>query len=85
MLKWFVELLRLFAEATISHGDFKATNFIVSGDELFVIDLDGMHKHRFRWRFRKAFKRDCERLIKNWADLPEVDKMFRDQLQKLKV
>ncbi|MBW2010635.1 MAG: hypothetical protein JRI32_03025 [Deltaproteobacteria bacterium] len=85
VVKWFVELLRLFAEATISHGDFKATNFIVSGDELFVIDLDGMHKHRFRWRFRKAFKRDCERLIKNWADLPEVDKMFRDQLQKLKL
>jgi RIO-like serine/threonine protein kinase len=68
----------------ISHGDFKAANFIVSGDKLFVIDLDGMRKHSFRWRFRKAFKRDCERLMKNWTDLPELDKMFCDQIQKLK-
>jgi tRNA A-37 threonylcarbamoyl transferase component Bud32 len=84
VVKRFVKLLGLFAEATISHGDFKAANFIVSGDKLFVIDLDGMRKHSFRWRFRKAFKRDCERLMKNWTDLPELDKMFCDQIQKLK-
>lgn len=84
VVKRFVKLLGLFAEAMISHGDFKAANFIVSGDKLFVIDLDGMRKHSFRWRFRKAFKRDCERLMKNWTDLPELDKMFCDQIQKLK-
>lgn len=85
LVKRFVKLLQLFADASISHGDFKATNFIVANQGLSIIDVDGMCEHRLRWRFRRAFRRDCKRLMKNWTDLPEVAIIFRDQLNKLEL
>ena len=84
-VKRFGKLLQLFADASISHGDFKATNFIVADEGLFIIDVDGMCEHRLRWRFRRAFRRDCKRLIKNWTDLPEVAMGFRNQLANLEL
>ena len=77
-------LLRMLADASISHGDFKATNFIFSNRNLFIIDLDAMREHRFRWRFRRAFRRDLKRFRQNWTDSPIIDKLFLDQINKLK-
>ncbi len=82
--KLFGELLRSLAGAHISHGDFKATNFLVADKELFLVDLDAMREHRFRWRFRLAFGRDCERLMKNWQGMTELTRIFRAQLTALK-
>ncbi|MDY6951157.1 MAG: lipopolysaccharide kinase InaA family protein [Thermodesulfobacteriota bacterium] len=81
----FVELLQSFADASISHGDLKATNFILAQGALFVLDLDAMREHRNRWRFRRAFKRDYERFMENWAALPEVARAFQEQLAGLKL
>ncbi len=80
--KLFGELLRLLADARISHGDFKATNFIVANGGLFLTDLDAMCEHQFVWRFRSAFRRDCERFMKNWEDLGEVAEIFRAELNR---
>jgi hypothetical protein len=78
-----VELLRLLAGALTSHGDFKATNFVLSDDKLFILDLDAMREHRFKWRFRRAFKRDLERLMQNWADLPKIAELFLERINEL--
>jgi len=80
LVKQFRRLLQLLADASISHGDLKATNFIVTNQGLCTTDLDAMCEHRFRWRFVRAFRQDLDRLRRNWAALPEIDKMFRDQL-----
>jgi tRNA A-37 threonylcarbamoyl transferase component Bud32 len=85
LVKQFGELLQQFANAFISHGDFKATNFIFSGGELIVTDLDGMHEHRFKCRFRKAFSRDLNRFMQNWTDLSEVDNIFREKIKNIKL
>jgi len=85
LAKQFGELLQSFADASISHGDLKATNFILTAGGLFVVDLDAMREHRTRWRFRQAFTRDCSRLMKNWEDLPEVARTFQKQLSRLKL
>jgi len=85
LVKRLGKLLQLFADASISHGDFKATNFIVANEGLAIIDVDGMCEHRLRWRFRRAFRRDCKRFMKNWTDLPEVARIFRDQLANLEL
>ncbi len=79
------ELLQSLAEASISHGDFKATNFVLSGEKLFVLDLDAMREHRFRCRFRRAFERDLNRFMQNWVDLPVIAERFFDQVNKLKI
>ena len=78
-------LLQMLADASISHGDFKATNFIVSNRKLFVIDLDAMREHQFRWRFRRAFRRDLKRFRQNWTDSPIIDKLFLNQINKLEL
>lgn len=79
----FGELLQMLADARLSHGDFKATNFLVENGKLSVIDIDGMRVHQSMQCFRRAFERDCKRLLKNWADLPQVFERFKARLALL--
>jgi tRNA A-37 threonylcarbamoyl transferase component Bud32 len=85
LVEQFGNLLQKLANALISHGDFKATNFIFSGGELIVTDLDAMYEHRFATQFHRQFRKDCQRLMKNWTNLPKIYKMFRDQLSRLEM
>ncbi|MDP2862987.1 MAG: lipopolysaccharide kinase InaA family protein [Desulfobacterales bacterium] len=84
LVKQFGELLRRFVSSSISHGDFKATNFIVSDKKLFITDLDAVCKHRLKWRFQKAFMKDLDRLMQNWKNAPHIDALFRDEISKIK-
>ena len=79
----FGEILNLLADTCMSHGDFKATNFIVAGEKLYLIDIEGMREHICRWSLRRALKRDCRRFMKNWADMPEVAGVFQNQIKEL--
>ncbi len=83
LIEQFVEMLQLFADASLSHGDFKATNFLVGAGQISITDLDAMREHHFRWLYRRAFRKDCKRLMKNWKGLPEVEKTFHERLQNL--
>lgn len=58
---------RLAAER-ISHGDLKATNFLCCGDELVVLDLDAMRRHDSEAAWRKAWRKDRARFLRNWPD-----------------
>ena len=66
------DLLARLERLQITHGDLKATNFILSDDRLFLIDLDSMHLHRFRPTFGRAWRRDLARFVANWDHLPQV-------------
>lgn len=64
-----VEVYRLFDilwRSAVSHGDMKATNLIVSGEQLQVIDLDAVRWHRYKASFVKAYSRDLQRFMDNW-------------------
>ncbi len=63
------QILRMFNIlwfARVSHGDMKATNLVVDGEQLVVIDLDAMRWHKSGKRFRKAFAKDMQRFMDNW-------------------
>ena len=83
LVEQFGKLFQQLAAASISHGDLKATNFIVTDNRLVITDLDAMREHKFRCRFRKAFGRDLKRFMQNWADLPELSNIFREQLNNI--
>jgi tRNA A-37 threonylcarbamoyl transferase component Bud32 len=51
----------------VVHGDTKASNFIVDGSGVAVIDLDAMASPRRPLTFAAAFRRDVDRLLANWA------------------
>jgi len=80
----FGEMLKLLEDANMSHGDFKATNFIVTGEKLYIIDIEGMRKHSCGWSLRRSLKRDCRRFMKNWKHIPKVASVFKNQIRKIK-
>jgi hypothetical protein len=77
-------MLQSLADHSICHGDLKATNFIAAQGRLWVVDLDALQRFRMRWRFRRAFKKDLERLTQNWSDAPATEAIFRRCMQTLR-
>ena len=59
-------LFERMCQGSISHGDMKATNLIVCGERLLVIDLDALAHHRSKRRFLKQYRRDLQRFMDNW-------------------
>ncbi|WP_126456893.1 lipopolysaccharide kinase InaA family protein [Sulfuriflexus mobilis] len=74
----FAEMLIIMRREQISHGDMKATNFMISDGRLVVLDLDALRQHRNKSCFEYAFRRDLRRFFQNWGDLPEVAEQFRE-------
>lgn len=59
------KFFRTLRQLCISHGDTKASNFIVADGRLFVVDLDSMRVHRRD--HAKYYARDVERFLGNFA------------------
>lgn len=72
-LAWLV--YQLFC-AGLSHGDMKWTNFIFVDNDWVVLDLDQLKWVRSSRRLLKSFKKDIERLLKNWHNMP----FWQDQM-----
>ncbi|WP_415037044.1 lipopolysaccharide kinase InaA family protein [Azonexus sp.] len=69
LLKTFTALYAL----RISHGDCKGTNLFWHAGKIYLIDLDALTQHRSTWRFKRAWRRDRARFLRNWpADSPLV-------------
>ncbi|MBI2307253.1 MAG: hypothetical protein HYU78_08110 [Rhodocyclales bacterium] len=52
----------------ISHGDLKATNLLWHQGGVWLIDLDACTQHRSDTAYRKAWRRDRARLLRNWPE-----------------
>ena len=74
----FAEILTIMRREQISHGDMKATNFVISNGQLMVLDLDALRQHRDKAGFERAFRRDLRRFFQNWRELPELAELFRE-------
>lgn len=63
-----VDILAALAAAGLSHGDLKASNFLVeeASQRLLLIDLDAMRLHRSARRALRAQRRDRARFLANW-------------------
>lgn len=71
-----VERLR---EYGIAHGDLKATNFIVSGERLLLVDLDATRRTSGR-ALENGLRKDLHRFMKNWDDEPDLKTAFESRL-----
>ena len=72
-----VEQLKKLRTLKISHGDLKASNILISGDQVTLIDLDSMKEHTCSCSFEKAWKKDIKRFLKNWSECESVLRMFK--------
>jgi tRNA A-37 threonylcarbamoyl transferase component Bud32 len=62
-------LTRLFADLyrlRITHGDLKAHNLLWHDGQVVLIDLDGTTQPRSSGSFRRAWRRDRMRFLRNW-------------------
>jgi tRNA A-37 threonylcarbamoyl transferase component Bud32 len=76
-------LLRYLSESKISHGDMKATNFLMGDKGPVIIDLDAMREHKSKESFERAFDKDLDRFMKNWEGHPELASRFESLLAQL--
>jgi len=77
----FRGLFKIMADYRISHGDMKATNFLLQDKELYVLDLDAMVRNRSKEKFTENFSKDLERFRKNWVGTsmePEVETLLAE-------
>jgi len=61
-----IVLFKTLHALRISHGDLKATNLLWHDGRVFVIDLDALVRHRAGPAHARAWRRDRERLLRNW-------------------
>jgi len=66
------KLISAFGEDELLHGDMKATNFILSGQDVEVIDLDSMRQDAGAAEIAE----DRRRFLANWQEDPELQQMF---------
>ncbi|MBK8524112.1 MAG: hypothetical protein IPL58_08265 [Betaproteobacteria bacterium] len=64
----------------ISHGDLKATNLLWHAGRIWLIDLDATTQHRSAAAYRKAWRRDRERLLRNWPENSELGRWLQTKL-----
>jgi len=65
-----LQLRQLFAAlhaCGCSHGDCKPANFLIDDAALWVLDLDGMRRHRRGVALQRALQRDLDRLQRDHA------------------
>ena len=82
-LESLVDILQKLSEVRVSHGDLKATNFVMSEQGAVLIDLDAMKEHRSQQGFKQAFSRDLQRFLKNWSEYPLLNAQFSELLRDL--
>ena len=78
----FVSLFEHLAMAQVSHGDCKATNFLVKDNEPWVLDLDSLTYHKSARIHRAAFAKDVNRFLRNWEAFPGLHAIFKGQLER---
>lgn len=75
------EVFTILARRRLSHGDFKATNILVTADGIpCLLDLDGAKQHRCGTGHRRAWRKDRERLLRNFDADPALRRIFEQAL-----
>lgn len=79
-------LLTLFQQMfalRISHGDCKGTNLFWHAGEIVLIDLDALCEHRSPRTFKRAWRRDRARFLRNWPAGSVLTRWFDARLPQL--
>ena len=62
-----LSLIQKLHQLSITHGDTKATNFIIHDEKVFLIDFDGMKLHQNSKNLQKFIEADLARFARTWT------------------
>ncbi len=65
------DVVALLARNWISHRDLNLHNIILIDDKPWLIDLDAMRQHRWYLTAKRGEKRERERFLQEWPQMPE--------------
>lgn len=80
-LKPVVDLFARLSAACVSHGDMKATNLLWDGERICLIDLDATRQHRSMASYRRAWRKDRVRFLRNWPADPDLTRALSAALR----
>lgn len=73
------QIWRSLGQLRLTHGDMKASNFIVDAQsKVWLVDIESMRRP-MRAVYARGRRKDYDRFMRNWKDLPEVADLFRDR------
>ena len=82
--KQIEDILITFPKVFMTHGDFKATNFIIKKNRPSLIDLDSVALYRNKYFFRKSYTRHIDRFEQNWKIRPAAEKHFKPFIARIR-
>jgi len=80
-----IKIIQSMIKSKLSHGDMKATNFLIAGKNVFITDLDSMRQHSSKKVFDKYILKDIKRLLENWEHDTEILQIFLKNLNDIKI
>lgn len=83
--KKIIKIIQSMIKLKLSHGDMKASNFLIAGDKVFITDLDSMRHHSSQKSFDKYILKDINRLVENWRHDPEILQIFLKKLNDINI
>ncbi|AMO54715.1 hypothetical protein GZ77_24070 [Endozoicomonas montiporae] len=78
------DMLVTFPKVFMTHGDFKATNFIIKDNLPCLIDLDSVTLYQSKYFFRKSYTRHIDRFEQNWKVRPAAEKHFTPFIARIR-
>lgn len=75
-----IALFRTLRAARLNHGDMKATNILVAGGGLVLIDFDAAAEPATAEAFERGYRKDRARFLKNWSAHPALYECFDREL-----
>ena len=78
-----VEIIQNLSQAGLTHGDLKASNFLLTNEGAVILDLDSMVEHSNKTRQMKREKKDRDRFLRNWAESSTIKKRFAELLNQV--
>lgn len=76
----FLALFKLLHQLKITHGDCKASNFLIHNHKIYIIDLDAMTEWHWHLLFARNFHSDRARFIRNWDPDQALQRWFDQHL-----
>jgi hypothetical protein len=73
-------LYRQLADFHITQGDAKATNLLWHAGRVHLVDLDATRQHTSATAFARAWRKDRERLLRNWPADSALVRALADRL-----
>ena len=75
-----IESIEKMHSLGIAHKDTKDDNIIIQNGRIYWVDLDSLSRTRLRPILARKQRRDWWLLLYNWRDVPQIQKIFLDEM-----